>query len=251
MRTATLTLSRVGCYGFSSGFGRDAMELLERERQLTLRLVYFGPPGSGKAANLQRIHDLLPPEGRSRLRAFTSSDGSSRPERTVSFDMALPSVTADSWAVKLQVFAFSSPLLKATKVATLTVADAIVFVADASRARRDENHEAVRECEEVLRANRRPPPPLVLQINKRDREDAVDEDEIEREWGDRSWPILTASADRGAGVNETFTCLLRVAYEAADRDGAITKKTGLTLDGVVESLLVVFRRPAGAPRSGT
>ena len=227
------------------------MELLERERQLILRLVYFGPPGSGKAANLQRIHDLLPPDGRSRLRAFTSSDGSSRPERTVSFDMSLPaSSPADAFAVKLHVAAFSSPLLKATKVATLTAADAIVFVADASRGRRDENHEAVRECEELLRAHRRPPPPLVLQINKRDREDAVDEDEIEREWGERSWPILTASADRGAGVNETFASLLRAAYEAADRDGALSKKTGLTLDGVLESLLVLFRRPAGASKGG-
>lgn len=227
------------------------MELSERERQLTLRLVYFGPPGSGKAANLQRIHDLLPAEGRSRIRAFTSSDGSSRPERTVSFDMALPAASPGAWTVKLHVAAFSSPLLKPTKVATITAADAVAFVADASRVRRDENHEAVRECEEVLRAHRRPPPPLVLQINKRDREDAVDDDEIEREWGERSWPILTASADRGAGVNETFASLLRVAYEAADRDGALSKATGLSLDGVVESLLLVFRRPADTSRGGS
>lgn len=211
-------------------------ELDERTRQLSLRLVYFGPPGSGKAANLQRIHELLPAEGRSRIRAFSAGS-----ERTISFDMTLLAAAPGGWSIQLVVSACSSPLLQATKIATVSSADAVAFVADASRARRDENHEAARECEEVMRTARKTAPPVVLQLNKRDREDALHEDEIDREWGDRKWPTFTASADRGDGVRETFSCLVRLAFEAADRGDHVEEKTGLTLSGVTDAALLTFR----------
>lgn len=211
-------------------------ELDGRNRQLTLRLVYFGPPGSGKAANLQRIHELLPAEGRSRIRAFSSGA-----ERTISFDMTLLAPAPDGWSIQLIISACSSPLLQATKVATLSSADAVAFVADASRSRRDENHEAARECEEVMRTSRKTAPPIVLQINKRDRDDAVHEDEIDREWGERKWPTFTASADRGDGVRETFSCLVRLAFEAANRSDDVEKTTGLTLSSVTDAALMTFR----------
>ena len=211
-------------------------EFDERTRQLSLRLVYFGPPGSGKAANLQRIHELLPAEGRSRIRAYSSGS-----ERTISFDMTLLAATKGGWSVQLVVAACSSPLIQATKIATVTGADALAFVADASRSRRDENHEAARECEEVMRTSRKVAPPVVLQLNKRDRDDALHEDEIDREWGERKWPVFTASADRGDGVRETFSCLVRLAFEAADRGSQVEQKTGLTLSEVTDAALMTFR----------
>lgn len=219
-------------------------DLNERARTLTLRLVFFGPPGSGKAANLQRIHELLPPEVRSRIRAFAMGPS----DRTVSFDMTLPGT---AWTTVITLSACSSPLLNPTKAALVANADAIAFVADASRARRDENHEAFRECEELLRETLRPLhrelPPIVLQVNKRDRPDALSEDDIEREWGARPWPIFTASASRGEGVRETFTCLLRVAFESADRGWKVGSRTGLTLGGVTESALRALRQGAETP----
>jgi hypothetical protein len=249
-------------------------ELQERARQLQLRLVYFGPPGSGKAANLQWIHDLLPAEVRSRIRAFASGS-----ERTVSFDMTfLPPTTAPAerptgssravmpatppaaaptgsrdrptgssravegpWKVRVTISGCSSPLLKDTKLATLEASDAIAFVADGARGRREENHEAYREMEELLRA-RRGVPPIVLQVNKRDLPDVLSEDEIEREWGGRGWPIFTAAADRGEGVRETFTCLLRLAWEAADRATSVAEKTGLSLEGLTSAAVAALRR---------
>lgn len=227
-------------------------EILERTRQLQLRLVYFGPPKSGKAANLQRIHELLPPELRSRIRAFDVGQ-----ERTVSFDMTLPRESEDAWAVSIVVAGCSSPLLQPTKIALVEACDAIAFVADAARTRREENHEAFRECEELLRTSRRPPksapPPIVLQVNKRDRDDALRDDEIESEWGARGWPMFTAAAKAGDGVRETFTCLLRLAFEAADKSADVGKRTGLTLSGVTAASLTAFRkaepgaaRPKGA-----
>lgn len=222
-------------------------DLHDRSRQLSLRLVYFGPPGSGKAANLQRIHERLPAEARSRIRAFSSGS-----ERTVSFDMTLPPVSEGGWSVRLTISACASPLLKPTRIAMVGEADAVAFVADASRARRDENHEAARECEETVRAARCPPAPVVLQLNKRDREDAIHDDEIEREWGERGWPIFTSSAEQGEGVIATFTCLLRVAFEAVDRAMQVTSRTGLTLTGVTEAALRSLRQsPARSAERST
>ena len=222
-------------------------ELNERARTVTLRLVFFGPPGSGKAANLQCIHELLPPDARSRIRAFDTGA-----DRVVSFEMTLP---GPQWSTVLTISACSSPLLKATKAAMVTSADAIAFVADANRARRDENHEAFRECEELLRETRRPQhremPPVVLQVNKRDHADAFTEEEIEREWAARPWPIFTASAKRGEGVRETFTCLLRLAFESADRGWKVGSRSGLTLSAVTEAALRALRQPGdAAPKGG-
>ncbi len=209
-------------------------EILDRTRQLRLRLVYFGPPRSGKAVNLQRIFELLKPEARGRMVAFDAG-----PDRRVSFEMILPSENPDGWTLLVEIAAISSPLLKPTKIATLERADAVAFVADATRERREENHEAFREAEDLLRPRL---PPIVLQVNKRDRADALSEEEIEREWGQRSWPIFTAAAKQGDGVRETFTCLLRLAFEGSDKGAGLESRTGLTLAGVTASALKALRR---------
>lgn len=216
-------------------------EILDRTRQLKLRLVYFGPPRSGKAVNLQRIFELLKPEARSRMVAFDAGGNVVRPgaDRRVSFEMILPPEVPEGWTLEVEISAISSPLLKPTKIATLERADAIAFIADATRERREENHEAFREAEELLRPR---VPPIVLQVNKRDRADALSEDEIEREWGARSWPIFTAAAKQGDGVRETFTCLLRLAFEGADKGASLEAATGLTLSGVTTSALKALRR---------
>ena len=215
-------------------------EILERARILKLRLVYFGPPRSGKAVNLQRIFELLKSDSRSRMTAYDAG-----PDRRVSFEMNLPPESDEGWTLTLQIAACSSPLLKPTKIATLEAADAICFVGDASRERREENHEAFREAEELLRGPRPPfrvVAPIVLQVNKRDRADALSEDEIEREWGARKWPIFTAAAKQGDGVRETFTCLLRLAFEGADKGASLEARTGLTLAGVTAAALKSLRR---------
>ena len=82
----------------------------------------------------------------------------------------------------------------------------------------------------------------MLQVNKRDRVDAVSEDEIEQEWGGRPWPIFTAAAKQGDGVRETFTCLLRLAFEDANKTANVEKRTGLSLAGVTASSLKALRR---------
>jgi hypothetical protein len=217
-------------------------EIHERSRLLRLRLVYFGPPRSGKAKNLQRIFDLLRPENRSRMTAVDAGA-----DRRISFDILLPGEGL-GWSVQISITGCSSPLLKPTKQATLEACDAIAFIADASRDRREENHEAFREAEEYLRGpgGRRLVPPVVLQVNKRDRADAISEDEIEREWGARSWPIFTAAAKQGDGVRETFTCLLRLAFETADKAGGLEAKTGLSLAGVTASAVKALRRGEAA-----
>ena len=220
-------------------------ELQERTRQLLLRLVFFGPPASGKAANLQWIHELLRPESRSRMRAYDRG-----PERTVSFDMTLGLPAAKEgeapWRIQLTLSGCSSPLLKDTKIATVQAADAIAFVADGVRGRDQENREALRELEEVLRGKAGGAPPIVVQLNKHDHPDAMHEEDIEREWGGGAWPVFTASATDGSGVRETFSCLLRLAWEAADRREELSRRTGLGLPSISAAAISALRAPAEA-----
>ena len=221
-------------------------EIQERARRLILRLVYFGPPGSGKAANLQCIHELLRDDSRSRIRSVSTGA-----ERSLHFDTTLPAEAGgigavapgeEPWRVTLAVSGCSSPLLKESKAAILASADAIAFVAHGSRSKREENHEAMRELEALLRTRRGRVPQLVLQVNRADMNGAQADEEVEREWAHRSCPIFTASPATGEGVRETFTCLLRLAYEEANRDLDLVSETGLTLPGVTAAALQAMRQ---------
>ncbi len=214
-------------------------EIDESARQLHLRLVYFGPPRSGKSTNLQRLHDLLAADSRGRLKAFDSAG-----DRTVSFDVSLP-VAKSEWTVQVNVCGFSSPLLRSAKASLLEGADAVALVTDSMAGRAEENQEAIREADALLRSARvapRPPPPIVLQLNKRDLADRPAEEDLERSFADRGWPIFTAAAKHGDGVRETFTFLLRLAFEAADQRMGLSERTGLTLAGVTASALKALRR---------
>jgi signal recognition particle receptor subunit beta len=139
------------------------------ERQLTLKLVYFGPPRSGKTTNLRALHDRVDASGRGRLMTLDTKD-----DRTLFFDL-LPiffRTTALSFRIKVYTVP-GQPMHEATRRVVLAGADGVVFVADSSPAQIEAN----RESWEGLARSRADldlaAVPMVVQYNKRDLPDAV------------------------------------------------------------------------------
>src|SRR5690606_1132371 len=101
-----------------------------KERELTLKIVYYGPALSGKTTNLQALHGCLDPVARGRLMTLDTKG-----DRTLFFDL-LPVhfTTRSGFKVKIKLFTVPGQVMhETTRRIVLAGTDAICFIADAQR----------------------------------------------------------------------------------------------------------------------
>src|SRR5512139_1056261 len=169
------------------------------ERTIKAKVVYYGPPQSGKTTNLEQIHQLSDPEGSNRLISLNTAQ-----DRTLFFDLLPFSLgTVSGYDFKIQLYTVPGQVqYNATRRVVLAGADAVVFVADGQRSMARENASALENMKVNLLANRLVPEkvPLVLQYNKQDLEPLIPRPEMDRAlntWGRKAFPAV---ASRGDGV---------------------------------------------------
>ena len=110
-------------------------------REISAKIVYYGPGLSGKTTSLQQIHASLRPETRGQLVSL-STEG----DRTLFFDF-LPVEIAHVRGLTLRLQLYTVPgqvFYDATRKLVLNGADGVVFVADSQEAARDTNDESIR-----------------------------------------------------------------------------------------------------------
>ena len=206
-------------------------------REITLKLVYYGPALSGKTTNLQKLHEMLDGSARGKMVTLDTTD-----DRTLYFDF-LPVTfgTQSGFAVKLKLFTVPGQVMhKSTRKVVLAGADAVAFVADSQRASASANAYSWRDMEANLKSNGIDfeAIPKVVQFNKRDLPDIKPLDEIRLAWGDI--PTFPSVATRGEGVLETFQELLRLTYQQLDAKHAFAEKFSVSeedfLKGVLQNL---------------
>ena len=132
------------------------------ERTIKAKVVYYGPPQSGKTTNLEQIHRLTDPGGMSRLVSLNTGQ-----DRTLFFDLLPFSLgNVAGYDFKLQVYTVPGQVqYNATRRVVLSGADAVVFVADSQRGMLKENLASLENMKVNLLANRLVPEkvPVVLQ----------------------------------------------------------------------------------------
>ncbi len=207
----------------------------ERRRQLTVKLVYYGPALSGKTTNLTRLHDLLSAELIGDMMTLETQG-----DRTLFFDLLPVGFVAPSGlTIKFKLFTVPGQVAHdGTRKALLSRADGAMFVADSQR------HQAVNNGAsfENLAANvgalgmDLATLPLVVQFNKRDMEDILSEEEIRARWSAAPWPLFFASAMEGRGVLESFAALLGGVYVRLDQMFALSAEHGLSRAAFVGSV---------------
>jgi hypothetical protein len=188
-------------------------------KELTAKIVYYGPGLCGKTTNLQFIYDSLPQDGRGKMLSLATQT-----DRTLFFDF-LPIELGTIRGMKTRIQLYTVPgqvFYDATRKLVLRGADGVVFVADSQAPAVESNRESFQNLIDNLKEQgaELEKLPHVIQWNKRDTPNALPVDVLEREINRFGVPTFEASAIRGDGVRDTLTGIARqVLKHLADKYG--------------------------------
>lgn len=148
------------------------MKINRKLREISIKVVYYGPGYSGKTTNIEQLHQIVPEHLRSPLTSI-----SNKGDRTLFFDyMQLSLGKIGGLTPRFNLYTVpGQPQYASTRKIVLRGADAVVFVADSGMARVKDNVLSWRQLQAQLgelnvRLDRFP---LIMQFNKRDLLDAL------------------------------------------------------------------------------
>ena len=173
------------------------------QKELYIKLVYYGPPLSGKTTNLEQIHQRIPQPKRSDLVSVKT-----REERTLFFDfMQVELNQINGLQPKFKLYTVPGQVYyAATRKLILKDVDGLVFVADSSIKRLAANKQSIEDMWKHLKELGRADDdiPLILQCNKRDLSDAVPVHLLSRFLSVPETETVEATAVKGDGTAETL-----------------------------------------------
>lgn len=212
------------------------MQLDFAARELTIKLVYYGPALSGKTTNLQALHRTAATETAGRLMTLETRD-----DRTLFFDL-LPLSFRDQrggLSVRIKLFTVPGQVIHAsTRRLVVQGADGIVFVADSRVSETEHNAESFMDLQENLKEQGLvlKQLPLVIQFNKRDLDGIRGEQEVAKLAAKGREPVYLAVATEGKGVVESFMGLLFLTWSALDAEHDLSKKFGFDSDAFLNEV---------------
>jgi signal recognition particle receptor subunit beta len=173
-------------------------------KEITAKIVYYGPGLCGKTTNLQFIYDSLPSNSKSKMLSLAT-----KTDRTLFFDfLPLDLGKIRGMRTKLQLYTVPGQVYyNSTRQLVLKGADGIVFVADSQDFALDANLESLQNLEDNLKRQgvRIREIPVVLQYNKRDLPNAMAVADIDSEMNKiLHAPSYQSVATTGIGVEETL-----------------------------------------------
>jgi signal recognition particle receptor subunit beta len=196
-------------------------------KELTAKIVYYGPGLSGKTSNLQYIYEELPIKNKGRMLTLATET-----DRTLYFDF-LPVDAGVVRGIKTRVQLYTVPgqvFYNATRRMVLKGADGVVFVADSQNSMVEANLESFDNLRENLKAHdlKLEEMPLVLQFNKRDLKDICTLEEMNDSLNRMNGPFYEAVAKDGIGVEETLQAISGLVLKSViDRYGGDRNMTPL------------------------
>ncbi len=178
-------------------------QILHAEKEIKLKIVYYGPALSGKTTNLIYIHQVLFPNQKVKLFSINTGD-----DRTLFFDL-LPLSLGEIGGYKMTLQVFTVPgqvKYDQTRRAVLNRADGVVFVADSQRKELQNNKDSYENLKVNLSKNDLDynKIPLVMQYNKQDLPDIYTPQDLDDILNERKVPYFSAIAITGAGVIKTL-----------------------------------------------
>lgn len=179
-------------------------------KELTAKIVYYGPGLCGKTTNLKILHQRLE-RGAGKLLSLSTAQ-----DRTIYFDL-LPIELGNikGYTVRFQVCTVPGQVFyNETRRIVLRGVDGLVFVVDSQWSMLSHNLESFQNLRENL-ANEKIPLeslPVVIQYNKRDLPSALSVEALQESLGFQSYPYVEAVASEGMGVLETFKLASKLTF---------------------------------------
>jgi len=175
-----------------------------KKREISAKIVYYGPALCGKTTNVQFIHQKLNPRQRGELVSLATDA-----DRTLFFDfLPIELENVGGFKTRFQIYTVPGQVYyNSTRKAVLTGVDGVIFVADSQISMEHENVESLNNLIENLNYYNRDVSqiPLILQYNKRDLDKVMTVKELDKLLNHHQVPSFAASAVTGGGVLQTLT----------------------------------------------
>jgi signal recognition particle receptor subunit beta len=174
-------------------------------REITCKIVYYGPGRSGKTTNLHYIHGQVPSDRKGQMVSLATQT-----DRTLFFDfLPIDLGSISGFTTRFQLYTVPGQVYyQTTRKLVLQGADGVVFVADSQQRQLQENIESLQDlhanlAEQGVDARTMP---LVMQYNKQDLPPELIHSvpELEEALNFRGVPSYSADALHGPGVFETL-----------------------------------------------
>lgn len=174
-------------------------------REITCKIVYYGPGRSGKTTNLHYIYGQVPGDRKGQMVSLATQT-----DRTLFFDfLPIDLGTISGFTTRFQLYTVPGQVYyQTTRKLVLQGADGVVFVADSQARQLAENIESMQDlhanlAEQGVDARTLP---LVMQYNKQDLppEIITPVAELDEALNFRGVPSFPADALHGPGVFETL-----------------------------------------------
>ena len=185
-------------------------------REISVKIVYYGPGLSGKTTNLQIIHRKLPNEHRSDMVSLATET-----DRTLFFDfLPVDLGTIKGFSTKFQLYTVPGQVYyNATRKLVLRGVDGVVFVADSAADKIPENLESFQNLEDNLAEYhyKREEIPIIIQYNKRDLPNALSIDDLQKQVNKYDVPWTEAVASKGVGVFDSLKLIGKIVIDGLNR----------------------------------
>jgi hypothetical protein len=178
-------------------------------REISCKVVYYGPGLGGKTTNVQYVYGRIRPETKGRLVSLATEM-----DRTLFFDF-LPLDLGAIKGFRTRFHLYTVPgqvYYDASRRLILRGVDGIVFVADSLISRFEANIESLYNLHENLAQHdlKLENVPFAVQYNKRDLRDIIPVTDLQEELNPSRYPHFEAVATQGVGVFDTLKCVSKM-----------------------------------------
>lgn len=221
-------------------------------KEISCKIVFYGPGLSGKTTNLQYVHEKIPAKTRGELISLATDQ-----DRTLYFDfLPLDIGKIHGFSTKFQLYTVPGQVYyNATRKLVLRGVDGLVFVADSQKSKMDENVESLENLVDNLReyGYSMERIPIIFQYNKRDLPDLSSVEELQGALNPKGHPHFESVATKGMGVFDTLKCISKSVLDQAKRKELFpdreteTAKVKESSAQPAQSWVVAGEQPAAVP----